>query len=785
MVCPSITKGTDLSLSNADLKKYWDSANLLRKNLDAAEYKHIVLGLVFLKYVSDSFSERRAELSNSFSDPASERYKPDPQRLQAALDDRNYYREVNVFWVPETSRWEVIQENSRQSDIASRVDSALYEIERENPKLEGIVERRYADAKLPAADLGAVIDLIGSISFGRGKHEASDVLGQVYEYFLGMFASAEGKLGGQFYTTPSIVKTLVEILQPTTGRVYDPCCGSGGMFVQSERFLEAHGGKLGDIAIYGQESNPTTRRLCAMNLAIRGIDFDLGKSHGDTFLENQHPDKRFDYILMNPPFGIAASYPREQLLNDVRWKKYGIPREKPANYAWLSHAVHHLAPKGKAGVVMPHSSLTSTQGDDDKIRQAFIEDGIIDCIIDLPGQLFFNTPIPSCLWFFSKGEKRKSVGRENQVLFIDARSLGSKVSKTQIEFSEAEIAELAEIYNSWSHGDYEDVAGLCKSVDLEEIRLNKYSLSPARYIGIDESQAETFQDFSAGMSQLKNELANQFAILSDLQASTIRAMESFEVEEVDYKFAPTRSLSDTAKETMKSIFRSWFIDFDPVIGKINNEDLTGLAKETLDLFPSKLVNSSLGEIPEGWRVQTAEQVFNVTIGRTPPRKEEQWFTTGVDGVPWVSIRDMGRFEVYSGSTSEGLTKAAIEKFNVPVIPAGVVLMSFKLTVGKLCITNEPVASNEAIAHFTNRQGIELSPYFTYLWLQHFDIGSLDSTSSIGTATNSKLIKQIPFLIPSENVLKAFDDLVAPLFELTKVLNLAGNGVLSDASEAEE
>jgi type I restriction enzyme M protein len=499
-----------LSLSTADLKKYWDSANLLRKNLDAAEYKHIVLGLVFLKYVSDSFAERRDELSAAFSDPKSDRYKPDAKRLQAALDDRNYYKEVNVFWVPEASRWELIQNNSKQPDIATQIDNALYEIEKENPKLEGIVERRYADAKLPAADLGAVVDLVGSINFGNGRHQASDVLGQVYEYFLGMFASAEGKLGGQFYTTPSIVKTLVEVLQPTSGRVYDPCCGSGGMFVQSEKFLEAHGGKLGDIAIYGQESNPTTRRLCAMNLAIRGIDFDLGKSHGDTFLENQHPDKRFDFILMNPPFGNNASYPKAQLENDVRWKKYGVPREKPANYAWMSHAIHHLAPKGRAGIVMPRGTLTSSQGGDDTIRKAFLDDDVIECIIDLPGQLFFNTQIPSSLWFFNKDKSKWMANRQNQVLFIDARKMGSAISRTQIEFSDAEISRIADAFNTWCVGDYEDVDGFCKSVSRDEISKNGDSLSPGRYIGNEEVESESEEDFSANLKDLNSQLVEQF-----------------------------------------------------------------------------------------------------------------------------------------------------------------------------------------------------------------------------------------------------------------------------------
>jgi type I restriction enzyme M protein len=511
-----------MALTTDQLKKYWDSANLLRKNLDAAEYKHIVLGLVFLKYVSDSFAERRDELNAAFSDPKSDRYKPDAKRLKAALDDRNYYKEVNVFWVPESSRWEVIQQNAKQADIASQIDNALYEIEKENPKLEGIVERRYADAKLPASDLGAVVDLIGSISFGNDRREASDVLGQVYEYFLGMFASAEGKLGGQFYTTPSVVKTLVEILQPTSGRIYDPACGSGGMFVQSERFLEAHGGRLGDIAIYGQESNPTTRRLCAMNLAIRGIDFDLGNSHGDTFTENQHPDKRFDFILMNPPFGKDASYPRDQLINDVRWKKYGIPRERPANYAWMSHAVHHLAPKGRAGIVMPRGTLTSSQGGDDSIRQAFLDDDVIECIIDLPGQLFFNTPIPCSLWFFNKDKSKWKNNRNNQVLFIDARKLGSAISRTQIEFSEAEVARIADTFNKWCDGNYEDVDGFCKSVTRDEIAMNDDSLSPGRFIGTEDVESESDEDFAARMQALTTQLTEQLEESHRLEAEIVK-----------------------------------------------------------------------------------------------------------------------------------------------------------------------------------------------------------------------------------------------------------------------
>lgn len=515
-----------MALTPEELNKFWEMAETLRKNLDAAEYKHIVLGLVFLKHVSDAFEARREQLDTSFNDPTSDAYKPNAQARQNALETRDYYTEVNVFWVPEQSRWNAIAENSKQSDLASRIDNALYEIERENPKLEGIVERQYANARLPVADLGAVVDMVGTISFSQNKSQATDVLGQVYEFFLGKFAAMEGRLGGQFYTTPSIVKTIVEVLQPTSGRVYDPACGSGGMFVQSEKFVEAHGGKLGQISIYGQESNPTTRRLCAMNLAIRGIDFDLGKSHGDTFTEDQHKDVRFDFIMMNPPFGRNASYPKAQLLDDVRWKKYGVPREKPANYAWMSHAVHHLAPKGRAGIVMPRGTLTSTQGGDDSIRKAMLDDDVIECIIDLPGQLFFNVQIPSCLWFFNKDKSKWQNDRTNEVLFIDARRMGAPVSRTQIEFSDDEISKLADTFNSWANGQYEDVDGFCKSVPRDAINENRDSLSPGRYISNEVEELDEEEDFTEKMQVLSDELTSHWKVSQNLQEQITHALKS-------------------------------------------------------------------------------------------------------------------------------------------------------------------------------------------------------------------------------------------------------------------
>jgi len=500
-----------MGLSNEELNNYWEIANTLREELDAAEYKHIVLGLVFLKYISDAFSERRIELEAEFANPKSENFKKEDKARKLALEERDYYTMVNVFWVPEKARWEILQQDSRKTNIAKKIDDALFSIEKENEKLEGIVERSYSASKLPVEKLGEVVDLIGRLSFDGGRREASDILGQVYEYFLGKFASAEGKLGGQFYTTPSIVKTIVEVLQPTKGRVYDPACGSGGMFVQSERFVEAHGGKIGDISIYGQESNPTTRRLCAMNLAIRGIEFNLGKTNGDTFKNNQHKDMKFDFIMMNPPFGRKASYPKKDLLDDVRWKKYGIPREKPANYAWMSHAIHHLAPKGRAGIVMPRGAVTSAQDTDGAIRTAFLNDDVVECIIDLPGKLFFNVQIPATLWFFNKNKSLWKNDRKNQVLFIDARKMGTSISSTQIEFSADEIKKIGDTFEAWANGKYENIDGFCTSINREEIAKNGDSLSPGRYIGTEEVESENDEDFSTRIQTLISQLASQFA----------------------------------------------------------------------------------------------------------------------------------------------------------------------------------------------------------------------------------------------------------------------------------
>ncbi|PWB37069.1 MULTISPECIES: type I restriction-modification system subunit M [Pseudomonas] len=496
-----------------DLQKtLWATADKMRANMDAAEYKHIVLGLIFLKYISDSFAGRRAELVRRFADGSDDYYlgSEDSELLASELEERDYYKEVNVFWVPEVARWDSLRAAAKQVDIGKRIDEALAGIEAENPPLKNILDKRYARAQLPDGKLGELVDLISTIGFGGDAHQARDLLGQVYEYFLGQFASAEGKKGGQFYTPASIVKTLVAVLNPHHGKVYDPCCGSGGMFVQSEKFIEAHGGKLGDVSIYGQESNPTTWRLAAMNLAIRGIDFNLGREPADTFIRNQHSDLRADFVLANPPFNISDWW-HGSLEGDPRWV-YGSPPQGNANYAWLQHMLFHLKSSGRAGIVLANGSMSSSQNTEGDIRRAMVEADVVEVMVALPGQLFFNTQIPACLWFLAK----QKVARPGEVLFIDARKLGNNVSRAQIELLDSDIERIAQTVANWRGvpldvggeiAEYADIPGFCRSVRLAEIAEHGHVLTPGRYVGAEamEDDDEAFADKMQNLTALLGE----------------------------------------------------------------------------------------------------------------------------------------------------------------------------------------------------------------------------------------------------------------------------------------
>jgi type I restriction enzyme M protein len=505
----------------------WQMADALRGSMDAAEYKHVCLGLLFLKYISDAFEEKHAALL------AEQAQGADPE-------DPDEYRALSIFWVPPEARWPHLKAQARQATIGQLVDDAMAGIERDNPALKGVLPKDYARPALDKQRLGQLIDMISNIRVGDEASRAKDVLGRVYEYFLSQFASAEGKKGGEFYTPRCVVKLLVEMLEPYRGRVYDPCCGSSGMFVQSVEFIRAHakgnghGGNAGakaraDISIYGQESNYTTWRLARMNLAIRGID--SGQiAQGDTFQNDRHPDLRADFILANPPFNIS-DWGGERLRDDKRWQ-YGVPPAGNANFAWVQHIVHHLAPAGVAGFVLANGSMSSNQSGEGEIRRKLIEADLVDCMVALPGQLFYSTQIPACLWFLARdrsgrhsresGNPVQTRDRRGQVLFIDARKLGPLVDRTHRELTDEDIARIADTYHAWrgekEAGEYADVLGFCKSAPLDEVRKHGHVLTPGRYVGA-EAQEDDGEPFEEKMKRLTATLREQQAEAVKLDAA--------------------------------------------------------------------------------------------------------------------------------------------------------------------------------------------------------------------------------------------------------------------------
>ena len=477
----------------------WQSADKLRNNMDAAEYKHVVLGLIFLKYISDAFEELHAKLE---ADPLGEE------------EEKDEYIAENVFWVPKEARWDYLQANAKKPEIGQYVDDAMDAIEKENRQLKGILFQEYSKESLNKRRLGELIDIIGNIGLGSSENKSKDILGRVYEYFLGQFANAEGKKGGQFYTPRSIVKVLVEMIEPYKGRVFDPCCGSGGMFVQSEKFVKAHEGRIDDIAVYGQESNPTTWKLCKINLAIRGIEAMV--ECGDSFLEDKHEDLKVDYILANPPFN-DKDWSSELLEGDARWK-CGIPPKRNANFAWVQHFIHHLAPNGIAGFVLANGSM-SVGGTEGNIRENIVEADLVDCMVALPSQLFYNTGIPACLWFVSRDKSNSGFrDRTGEILFIDARKLGEMADRTHRELRDEDVSRIAETYHAWrgEGGEYEDVRGFCKSVKLDEVRKHGHILTPGRYVGV-EIEEEDPEVFDEKMKRLTSELREQFEESMELE----------------------------------------------------------------------------------------------------------------------------------------------------------------------------------------------------------------------------------------------------------------------------
>ncbi|MEJ7569273.1 MAG: class I SAM-dependent DNA methyltransferase [Gaiellaceae bacterium] len=496
----------------------WAAADKLRGHMDAGEYKHVVLGLIFLKYVSDAFAARRAQVLAEAGQGA------DPE-------DPDEYLAKGVFWVPPEARWEHLLANAKRPEIGTLLDEAMDAIERENRSLAGVLPKDYAKPALDKQRLGELIDLIGNIGFGAGD-DAKDVLGRVYEYFLGQFASKEGKRGGEFYTPRCVVKLLVEMIEPYQGRVYDPCCGSSGMFVQSEEFIAAHGGRLGDISIFGQESNPTTWKLAKMNLALRGIEANLGPQNADTFRRDLHPDLKADFVLANPPFNMS-DWARDA--DDVRWQ-FGTPPAGNANFAWVQHMIHHLAPQGIAGFVLANGSMSSQQSGEGEIRKAIVEADLVDCMVALPGQLFYGSQIPVCLWFLARDKSGAPTrgakalrARAGETLFVDARKLGAMVSRTNKELTDDELARIVGAYHAWrgepDAGEYADEPGFCKSATLEEIRGHDHVLTPGRYVGAAaaEDDGEPFEEKLARLTAL---LEAQFGESERLEESILTSLAS-------------------------------------------------------------------------------------------------------------------------------------------------------------------------------------------------------------------------------------------------------------------
>ncbi len=485
--------GTSLGIEN----ELWAAADKLRGHIDAGDYKSVVLGLIFLKYVSDVFEQVQARvLAEGLDDP----------------EDRDVYVAARTFWVPAPARWKTLQDNSKQETIGNLIDAAMTAIEQDNPALKGVLPGNYGRASLDKRRLGELVDLVSNkINFADEESRKQDTLGRVYEYFLSQFASQEGRKGGEFYTPRAVVRVLVAVLAPYKGRVFDPCCGSGGMFVQSEKFVEAHGGRIGDISIYGQESNPGTWKLAKMNLAIRGIEGSLGRQPDDSFHHDQHPDLKADFILANPPFNMS-DWGADRLRDDKRWK-YGTPPSGNANFAWVQHFIHHLSPTGMAGFVLANGSMSSNTSGEGEIRKAIIEDDLVACMVALPGQLFYSTQIPVCLWFLARNKKQ----RKNQMLFIDARKLGSLTDRVHRDLSDGEVGRIADTFHAWMRGEgYADEPGFCKSVTLDEVRSQGWVLTPGRYVGAAEV-AEDDEPFAEKMARLTQELEAQFAEGEQLQ----------------------------------------------------------------------------------------------------------------------------------------------------------------------------------------------------------------------------------------------------------------------------
>ncbi|MBI2639545.1 MAG: N-6 DNA methylase [Candidatus Sungbacteria bacterium] len=728
-------------------KELWAAADKLRGNIDVSEYKNIVLGLLFLKYISDAFYKRREELAGFTRDSKNEDFyvKDDKARAQV-LETKDFYKSVGVFYVPEKSRWEYLQTKTMQSDIGQALDKAMDLIEEDNrAELEGVLPKIYTRTTLDHAVIGELVNIFSRISFNHDFDREKDILGRIYEYFLGQFASSEGKRGGEFFTARSIVNLLVEILEPyENARVLDPACGSGGMFVSMGEYLRKHGQDPSKLAVNGQESNQTTLRLAKMNLAIRGLS---GKIElGNSYYQDKFPHLQADFVIANPPFN-AEWEPSKLADNDPRMT-LGAPPGSNANFMWIQHFAHHLAPNGQAGFVMPNGAL-AVSGREGDLRQKLIEADLVDAIITCPSKLFYNVTLPVSLWFLSKnksGDRFRS--RSGEILFVDARDTFEQISRKQVVFNPTQIQKIANTVRAWRgekrYGEYKDVPGFCKSVDVNRVKKNHYILSPEKYVDSVVIQGD-------GIS-FKNDLENTSKFLKQ---------QTIKYKEFDHKistslneFYPSSdwnninySSTSVLESLASKIFDEWF----------NRYHIPGRKK-------LKLVEQDDKLIPEEWGVKKLDEVVDISIGRTPPREQYEWFSRNAEDIKWISIKDLGTSGAFILDTEERLTRAAVQKFNISIIPKNTVIVSFKLTVGRVAITTENMLSNEAIAHLKTKKQPHIPFQYLYLLMKKYNYASLASTSSIANAVNSKTIKNIEIAIPDPQTLSLFEKIMTPIFE---------------------
>lgn len=723
-------------------KELWAAADKLRGNIDVSEYKNIVLGLLFLKYISDAFVKRREELETFTRNPNNEDfYVADDKARAQILETKDFYKSVGVFYVPAKSRWEYLQTKTMQSDIGQVLDKAMEYIEDDNhAELEGVLPKIYTRTTLDHAVIGELVNIFSRISFDHDFDREKDILGRIYEYFLGQFASSEGKRGGEFFTPRSIVKLLVEILEPyENARVLDPACGSGGMFVSMGEYLRNHGQDSSKLAINGQESNQTTLRLAKMNLAIRGLS---GKIElGNTYYEDKFPHLQADFVIANPPFN--AEWDPSKLSDSDPRITLGVPQSSNANFMWVQHFTHHLAPNGYAGFVMPNGA-TAVAGKEGELRQKLVEADLVDVIISCPPKLFYNVPLPVSLWFLAKnksGDRFRK--RPGETLFVDARNIFEQISRKQVVLNPDHIKQIANVVRAWrGESDaekYNDIPGFCKSVNLEQIRSNKYYLNPGLYVGLVESENEkvSFDENLAITSRfLKKQTKTNQALNREISSKLSKFYPHHDWSDLDF------SSREILEDLCKRIFAEWFVKFN---------------------YPSnsniKLVDSGMGQIPEGWSKGALTDNVDVLGGGTPKTDVNEYWN---GAIPFFTPGDAnGSF--YSLKTEKYITQEGLENCNSSLYPKNTVFLTARGTVGKLALAGVPMAMNQSCYALKGKDGI--SSFYVYLLVQRL-IESLQKIAVGGVfdAITTATLKNIQVVNPPASLIEEFDELVQPIFE---------------------